>query len=206
MTTGLKLSFQPGQVISPYGDTRHYIYDIKTGVVALRKCSRGKQNQIFHLGFPNSLIGFNKTFAFDTELRALNYVTLRAYLRLDVEKALSRSNDLCAIVLAATLREAERSTNHILRIANQRSQQKVARFILEIWQHESGQDETLLCFTMPLTRTDMANYLGLTFETTSRCFSELKKDNVIKLGRANKLETVYIQDLDRLNTIANSKG
>ena len=53
----------------------------------------------------------------------------------------------------------------------------------------------MLAVNLPLTREEMADYLGLTLETVSRQISALKKDGVITL-EGNR--HVSIPDMDRL--------
>ena len=50
-------------------------------------------------------------------------------------------------------------------------------------------------FELPLTRSDMADYLGLTIETVSRQLTRLKTSNVVRLN-TNRL--IMVPDLDRL--------
>ena len=50
-------------------------------------------------------------------------------------------------------------------------------------------------FTLPITRETMANYLGLTIETVSRQMSALKKDGVIDLEGARRINVPDFADL-----------
>jgi len=52
-----------------------------------------------------------------------------------------------------------------------------------------------LTLTLPISRNDIANFIGLTIETTSRQFTQLKRDKVIDLPSQRD---VYIRDLARL--------
>ena len=53
---------------------------------------------------------------------------------------------------------------------------------------------------LPFTRTEMADYLGLTFETVSRQFSKLKKKQVIALLSSRY---IIIPDLELLSAVVN---
>ena len=57
----------------------------------------------------------------------------------------------------------------------------------------------VVSFELPLTRADMADYLGLTIETVSRQLTKLKTSHVIRLG-SNRL--VEVPDLQRLARVA----
>ena len=53
--------------------------------------------------------------------------------------------------------------------------------------------------TLPMTRSDIADYLGLTIETVSRTFSSLKKKGLIELEDTTH---VHLVDRDRLEDLA----
>jgi CRP/FNR family transcriptional regulator, anaerobic regulatory protein len=55
-------------------------------------------------------------------------------------------------------------------------------------------------FELPFTRAEMADYLGLTFETVSRQFSKLKKKQVIALLSSRY---IVILDLELLSAVVN---
>ncbi len=60
-------------------------------------------------------------------------------------------------------------------------------------QIHAGLSETQL--NLPMTRTDIADHLGLTIETVSRAFSRLSKDKLIELATPS---LVTVLDHDRL--------
>src|SRR5262249_4591923 len=74
--------------------------------------------------------------------------------------------------------------------------EKLASFILMMAdRRSSNQNEARI----PMTRADIADYLGLTVETVSRTLTKLKQDGVIALPSTNCLE---LCDYDRLEDLA----
>ena len=54
-------------------------------------------------------------------------------------------------------------------------------------------------FRLPMSRTDIGNYLGLTIETVSRIFTRLQKQDVITVDK----KEIRIKNLEQLRSIAN---
>jgi CRP/FNR family transcriptional regulator len=62
------------------------------------------------------------------------------------------------------------------------SMERVASFLLRLSGHTLDEDSEPQVFCLAMTRQEIADYLGLTIETVSRSFSELRRRGVIVLG------------------------
>ncbi|WP_241970394.1 helix-turn-helix domain-containing protein [Idiomarina seosinensis] len=69
--------------------------------------------------------------------------------------------------------------SHYLNVVNTTAEQRVASFIMAISDHFAEHGFSRSEFRLPMTRTDIANYLGLAVETVSRIFTSLKQQGVI---------------------------
>jgi CRP/FNR family transcriptional regulator len=56
---------------------------------------------------------------------------------------------------------------------------------------------------LPLTRSELADYLGLTLETVSRMIGKLKRKGLIELRSTRE---VIVPDIELLATVANMDG
>jgi CRP/FNR family transcriptional regulator, anaerobic regulatory protein len=56
---------------------------------------------------------------------------------------------------------------------------------------------------MPMTRCDIADYLGLTIETVSRTFTKLRQDGLIELPAPTRIR---LRDRGRLEQLATGNG
>ena len=75
--------------------------------------------------------------------------------------------------------------------------EKVASFLLLLMADQQGADDEV---SVPMTRSDIADYLGLTIETVSRTFTKLKAKGLIALPTANH---VGIRDREQFEEFAN---
>jgi CRP/FNR family transcriptional regulator, anaerobic regulatory protein len=102
-------------------------------------------------------------------------------------------------LLEMTLDELDAAREWMLLLGRKTAREKIASMITIIARREaalqSRKPKGMLTVDLPLTREEMADYLGLTLETVSRQISALKKDGVISL-EGNR--HISIPDLDRL--------
>ena len=75
------------------------------------------------------------------------------------------------------------------------AEEKLASFLLEMLDRSPASDT----IDLPMSRTDIADYLGLTIETVSRTFSSLKQHEVLSLPNAHR---VIILDRDALEELS----
>lgn len=83
-------------------------------------------------------------------------------------------------------------------LSKKSSEQKIATFLIMISSRLANREQNSLEFKLDMSRTDIANYLGLTVETVSRTFSKLNKTAIITLDQKN----VTINDITALTETA----
>jgi CRP-like cAMP-binding protein len=82
--------------------------------------------------------------------------------------------------LDVTLEQLGKVHRRLLLLGRKTAEEKLATFLLEMLDRAPGAD----AFDLAMSRTDIADYLGLTIETVSRTFSILKRNNIIMLPSA----------------------
>jgi CRP-like cAMP-binding protein len=127
--------------------------------------------------------------------RAIKPTRLRC---LPVE-ALRRSSDpLIGFRLYEVLAgELAATRDLVLSIGRRGAVERVAAFLLAFSRRNEENQQSRRCFDLPITRTDIGDFLGLSIETVSRAFTELKKRGLIELPRANHVKLVDIEGLRR---------
>lgn len=98
-------------------------------------------------------------------------------------------------ILERTLLALQRSRNKAIRMGHKAAQERIADFLLTMAERIGVADGNSLRLTLPMSRRDIGNSLGLTIETVSRQFTELRDDHLITTsGRS----LVWLHDLDEL--------
>lgn len=93
-----------------------------------------------------------------------------------------------------------RKTMHVLR--NYRSEARVAHFIFEIAEKLTNLELENCPFRLPISRREIANFLGLTYETISRTLAALHHQGVINVDGSN----VTVLDFSKLLAIKKAPG
>ena len=77
--------------------------------------------------------------------------------------------------------------------------EKLAAFILDLWRRQSVKSPAGNRLILELTRTDIADFLGLTIETVSRNLTKLRQRRIIDLPQ---IHTLVILSKERLEELA----
>jgi CRP/FNR family nitrogen fixation transcriptional regulator len=76
----------------------------------------------------------------------------------------------------ATRRELERTQDHVLVLGRKTACERVASFLMSLAQRGGAGPQV----SMPMSRQDVADYLGLTIETVSRMLTQLQSAEVVE--------------------------
>ncbi len=92
------------------------------------------------------------------------------------------------------LESLQRAHEQLLVLGRQNAIERVAAFFVEMSERQGGMRH----IELPMPRSDIADYLGLTIETVSRVFSRLKLKGVIRLSGLRNVELVKLKTLQDL--------
>lgn len=158
------------------GDEAAFFYKVTSG--ALRTCrlldDGRRQIDAFHL--PGDLFGIEAGGEHRHTAEAVGDATVVAY-RCGPHELASGEGPHARAVVASVLRALERAQDHILLLGRTSALERIASFLLDLAERLPG-DGTI---DLPMSRTDIADHLGLTIETVSRSLTQLKRLGVIDL-------------------------
>jgi CRP/FNR family transcriptional regulator, nitrogen fixation regulation protein len=188
-----EFTYRSGTEIYGEAEPANYIYQVKTGAVRSYKLLSDGRRQIgaFHLS--GDIFGFEngELYRFTTE--AVVETAVRLIWREQLEEAANGDAVVARSLLSMTTSNLEHAENHMLLLGRKTSGEKVAAFLLEM-------DERLPIgvMSLPMTRRDIGDYLGLTVETVSRALSELHERGVLDFVGKTQRE-IMLRDRERLS-------
>jgi len=186
------------------GDLADHYYNITTGIVKLVKTLADGHQHIVGLLYPTDFMGqsLNKHHTYAGE--SATDVELCAYPRAPFEVFLRSHTELERQIFHMTIRELDLCRDWTLLLGRKCSYERVAGFLLMMARRTprkgaAQQPKNVVHFELPFTRAEMADYLGLTLETVSRQFSQLKKKQVITFTSSRD---IIIPDIELLSGVA----
>ncbi|CAM5547572.1 Nitrogen fixation regulation protein FixK [Mycolicibacterium aubagnense] len=179
-----KQTIEPGAELVGDMETVDHYSNVLAGVVKLTKTLSDGRQQIVGLQFAPDFLGrpFKTESAVNAE--AATNVSLCSFPKAAIERMMKQSPELENRLLRQTLKELDEAREWMLTLGRKTASEKVASFLLLIANHIDptlDEGEEKVTFDLPLTRTDIADFLGLTIETVSRQFTKLRADGVISI-------------------------
>jgi CRP/FNR family transcriptional regulator, anaerobic regulatory protein len=194
--------YDAGQFIIGAGQPQDWFATVLSGVVKLTKTMSDGRQQIVGLLCASDFLGrpFGSASPYGAE--AATAVELCCVERHYFEDLLLNSPDMKQLILERTLNEVDAAREWMLVLGRKTAEEKVASLILLMTKRaclENASGFRPLHYDLPLSRTEMAEYLGLRIETVSRQIRRLRTAGVIETdnGRA-----ITILDIGRLGQMA----
>lgn len=189
-----------GEHLFHEGDPVEAIFEIVSGVVVIYRTSIDGCRLIHDLRFRGELVGLGYGQTYATGAIAMRPTTLRRISRAAMERCLDEDPATVRRMLEAMTLEITRTSDRLMVIGSRTAIGRVATCLLDLSNRMAGGTDT---FILPISRSQMADYLGLTVETVSRSMTRLKTLRVIALPRSN---TIVIRDRVELQTLAHEDG
>lgn len=195
--TSSRRGVSPGAELTGDAEVVEGYSNVLSGVVKLTKSLSDGRQQIVGLQFAPDFLGrpFKSESAISAE--AATEVSLCSFPRSVIERMMKLSPGLEHRLLKQTLNELDEAREWMLALGRKTASEKVASFLLMIARNIDPATDPAAksaSFELPLTRADIADFLGLTIETVSRQLTRLRASDVIRIEN-NRHVTV---DLSRL--------
>lgn len=172
--------------------------NVLSGVVKLTKTLSDGRQQIVGLQFAPDFLG--RPFQAESTLtaEAATNVELCSFPRQTLERMMKEQPDLEHRLLEQKLRELDQARDWMVALGRKTAAEKIASFLLMIARNidpAAGPEHRAAAFDLPLSRAEIADFLGLTIETVSRQLTRLRGDNVIRIDNNRH---IVVGDLARL--------
>lgn len=172
--------------------------NVLVGVVKLTKTLSDGRQQIVGLQFAPDFLGRPFKTESKVSAQAATDVSLCSFPKAAMERMIKDQPGLEHRLLEQTLKELDEARDWMVTLGRRTAAEKVASFLLLIARNidpTAGPERSSAAFDLPLTRADIADFLGLTIETVSRQLTKLRADNTIRIENNRR---VIVDNLARL--------
>ena len=193
-----EFAYKRGTEIHGENEPADYVYQVKKGAVRSYKLLSDGRRQIGAFHLVGDIFGLTNGENHRFTAEAVVDTTLWLMKRRSLEVISQTDGVLARNLLSLTTRSLQHAEDHMLLLGRKDSLEKVATFLLEM-------DKRLAdAMTLPMSRRDIADYLGLTLETVSRALSRLRRAGAISLA-GDTLREITILDR-KLLLVLNLQG
>ena len=180
------------------GDTVERLYQVTSGVLRLTRLLEDGRRQVIAFGYPGDIVGFPCDGLHHTDCDALVDTTFATYSRSALEDG-HGNPELHDKLLQAALREIAAMQDHFMMLGQKTSLEKVAAFLSTLTDRVGEFKEGFARVELPMSRADIADFLGLTTETVSRTLTYLRKEGVIDIENVHTVIVLRPEDLLHLS-------
>lgn len=191
-----------GRLIMISPQDQNALATIVSGVVKLVGALADGRQQIVALQFAGSFIGDPFGIGLDSTPEAATDVVLCCLGSEHVEVILAEYPQMQMLLVRHIMAELQTAREWMLLLGRKTAEEKVASLFLLLAERAADYERTdagVVRITLPISRTDIADYLGLTIETVSRQIARLKDLGVLSLASQR---SAIVPDLDALRRVA----
>jgi CRP/FNR family transcriptional regulator len=187
-----KFLFAEGEAIS-------HVFRIETGALALFKVLADGRRQVLGFAHPGDIVGLGIDKEHTMTAQAVKPTRVRCLSMAFLRHSAATDPELGFKLYEATARELADTRDLMLTTGQRSAMERVAAFLVALSRRNQRKGDDAGNIELPMTRTDIGDFLGLTIETVSRSFTKLKIMRLIELPRSNQ---VRLLDIERLQDLA----
>ncbi len=191
---------QKGEYLYRAQDSFDSVYAIRSGAVKAVSISETGDEQVTGFYLPGEVVGLDglAADAYTNSVIALETSSVCEIPFNRLEELSLQIPTLQRHFFQLMSREITQEQQVITLLSKSSAEARIASLLLSISARNGRRNLSTINFILPMSRTDIGNFLGLTIETVSRVFTRLQKNNIITVDK----KEISIVDMDNLQTIA----
>ena len=198
-------SYQAGQTVTWSGDRMDFVASVVTGIATLTQTMEDGRRQMVGLLLPSDFVGRPGRQAAAYDVTAATDLVMCCFRKKPFEELMAKTPHVAQRLLEMTLDELDAAREWMLLLGRKTAREKISSLLAIIARRDASlrlkSAQGAVNFDLPLTREEMADYLGLTLETVSRQMTKLRQAGVIVLVNNRTVEVPDVQKLQALTEV-----
>ena len=185
------------------GDAASHVYIVEAGHVCVYRMVADGRRQVMDFAYPGDIIGLGSVGIHGANAQATAKTRVRCVPVSLLHELLRSDHTIGLRLYEAMSLELQASRELLFTVSQRTAAERVAAFLVALSRRNERRGEDAHEIVLPMTRADIADYLGLTIETVSRTFTKFRVEGLIELEQCI---LVTISDLAALMALANGSG
>jgi CRP/FNR family nitrogen fixation transcriptional regulator len=196
---GSTLRFKRNETIFAEGDRSGQVYKVTSGAVRTCRVLMDGRRQIVDFFLPGDFFGLDWQDVHSFSAEAIADAVIVSYPRNQIERLGETIPGVQKRLMAILCKGLALTQDHLVMLGRQTAIEKLAWFLVRKAERLHADDRPL---ELPMSRLDIADYLGLTIETVSRGLGELKRHRHIAIASGHR---IAIRNIEELRSLANGE-
>ena len=191
---GASMTFERNAEVYGEGESADYVYKVLSGSVRAYKVLSDGRRQVTAFYLPGDVFGIESASEHANSAEAIDKATILVVKRSSVFNTAASNSEVARHLWSITAAELRRSQNHALLLIKT-AKERIVAFLLDMSERLAGKG----CVELPMSRQDIADYLGLTIETVSRTLTALSEGSTIQFLASRRIVLSNPSQLNKLN-------
>lgn len=191
-------TLRSGALVFQQGAPADAIFIVSRGVLKAFHSSRNGSHRVLAFWFPSDVVGLAESGRYVNTVQAVTAATLYAVDFETLKASFRRDFALHFQFLCKVTHELREAQHRLMSMAQRGAISRVAAFLEMLQGNTALRESGNGSLWVPMSRIDIANYLGLTPETLSRAVARMKAQGVIETSGRHHMHVV---DRTRLHAL-----
>ncbi len=192
-------SYLAGDTLQRDGDEALHVMNLRTGSVKVYKQLSDGRRAVVGFLFGGDFIGLAALEHYSSGAEALEPVEAWRFPRAAFRQLVADRPLLEAALLGRVTHDLEAAQEQMLLLSRKTAMERLTSFIVQLARREHPDAAGETHVRLHMTRSDIADYLGLTTETVSRCFTRLRRAGLVRLEHPVGVVLLQTKQLEALS-------
>ncbi len=174
--------------IFPEASAATHVYQVISGTLRTAKLLADGRRLIGDFVFAGEWVGFDGGPRHFYAAEAVTDARLLCFSRRDLERLMAEDHEAARTIQAVLCDTLSAAHERIVSLGRKTAMERVAGFLVDVAERLGGSGKT--GFVLPMSRSDIADYLGLTVETVSRTLGDLRRQHVIQIADVHQVQII----------------
>jgi CRP/FNR family transcriptional regulator len=197
-TNGTKRRVEAKGHLYMEGDAKTHVYMIASGAICLYKLLGDGRRQVIDFAYEGDIVGLDSAqvevcsaqATVATQVKSLPFVVLLKAAKQDDQTALK--------LYESVSRELNATREHLACVGQRGATERLATFLVVHSRKNGVRGQDPGTIKLLIKRADIADFMGVTIETVSRTFTELRRQGVIEIDQHTTIRLMNIKKLQKL--------
>lgn len=195
-------NYKKGEMVFRAGEPSEHLYIVHKGQVKIYRLSESGKEQLIRVMEPGDFLGELALFTNDSlssYAETMSDTEICAIHKSDMQELLLTNPSISLKILEVFSKRLNEAEKNMERFSSQDSEKRLANYLLDLANLDDGSSlHNPVKITLPISKKDLASYIGMTRETLSRRLTSFQEQGFISQTGHRKITILDIDSLRRI--------